>query len=45
MTGYGMPGDILKTREAGFDAHLTKPVSIENLHAVLRDACSEPAAS
>jgi CheY-like chemotaxis protein len=41
LTGHGMPDDILKTKNAGFDAHLTKPVSIEKLHAVLRQACEE----
>lgn len=41
LTGYGMPDDLLKTKKAGFDAHLTKPVSIEKLDAVLRHACEE----
>jgi CheY-like chemotaxis protein len=32
LTGWGQPGDKRKTRAAGFDAHLTKPIE----YAVLR---------
>jgi len=35
MTGYGQESDRLRTLEAGFDAHLTKPVSIEQLQSVI----------
>jgi CheY-like chemotaxis protein len=31
MSGYGMESDIEKTKQAGFDAHLVKPVSTERL--------------
>ena len=27
LTGMGQPGDLARTREAGFDEHLTKPAS------------------
>jgi len=36
LTGFGMNEDVARCREAGFDAHLTKPVSIQNLEAVIR---------
>jgi signal transduction histidine kinase len=31
LTGYGQPGDHARSREAGFAAHLTKPVLIDVL--------------
>ncbi len=31
VTGYGLPADRLKSAEAGFDHHLTKPVDYEAL--------------
>lgn len=36
LTGYGLPADRLRTREAGFDWHLVKPVDREALDEVLR---------
>jgi PAS domain S-box-containing protein len=38
MTGYGQDMDRQRTRLAGFQAHLTKPVGIEELQRVLREA-------
>ena len=35
VTGYGLPEDREATHEAGFDAHLTKPVSLEAVQAIL----------
>jgi PAS domain S-box-containing protein len=35
MTGYGMEDDIARCRAAGFNAHLTKPVSFEQLRSVI----------
>jgi len=35
LSGYGMEDDLRKTREAGFDAHLVKPVNIEQLREML----------
>jgi len=35
LTGYGQPEDRKRTAEAGFDDHLTKPVNVEILNAVL----------
>lgn len=36
LTGYGMDSDRARTREAGFDAHLVKPVNLELLEATVR---------
>lgn len=36
LTGYGMEDDIRACREAGFDAHLTKPVNFAELDATIR---------
>ena len=35
LTGYGMSQDIERTTAAGFEAHLTKPVRMDALDAVL----------
>ncbi len=35
LTGHGMPGDFEKTRDAGFDEHLVKPVDFGLLERVL----------
>lgn len=35
MTGWGQEEDRQRTREAGFDAHLVKPVGVAELKAVL----------
>lgn len=35
LTGYGMEQDIMRSQEAGFVAHLTKPVHIESLDNAL----------
>src|SRR5262245_22324765 len=36
VTGYGQPEDIAQSRAAGFDAHVTKPVTADELLRVLR---------
>ena len=36
LTGYGLPEDRRRTAEAGFDAHLVKPVDYEKLAEALR---------
>ena len=36
LTGYGQEQDRLRSREAGFDEHLVKPASIEDLQRVRR---------
>jgi two-component system CheB/CheR fusion protein len=35
LTGYGQESDRQKTREAGFDRHLVKPVSVDALENLL----------
>ena len=39
LSGYGQPEDRAKSYDAGFDAHLTKPVDIEVVTRMLREAC------
>jgi CheY-like chemotaxis protein len=36
VTGYGSPEDQERSRAAGFDAHLVKPIALDDLEAVLR---------
>ena len=36
MTGYGQAEDTRRAFEAGFDDHITKPVSIEDVDTALR---------
>ena len=36
LTGYGMEDDILRSREAGFTAHMTKPIDFTKLEAMIR---------
>jgi two-component system CheB/CheR fusion protein len=38
LTGYGQAEDMRLAAEAGFDAHLTKPVNLEQLMALLAPA-------
>jgi signal transduction histidine kinase/CheY-like chemotaxis protein len=38
MTGYGMDDDIRRARDAGFNAHVTKPVTVDRLERVLTEA-------
>ena len=35
LTGYGQSEDVRRSREVGFDHHLTKPVDFVALEAVL----------
>ena len=36
VTGWGREDDLRRTKEAGFDHHLVKPVALDRLFAVLR---------
>jgi CheY-like chemotaxis protein len=45
LTGYGMEQDIARSQEAGFIAHLTKPVRIELLDDALVTATKDLRAS
>jgi PAS domain S-box-containing protein len=40
LTGYGMEDDIQSSRNAGFAAHLTKPVDIDLLGATIREVAA-----
>ena len=43
LSGFGMDDDLGKSREAGFDAHLTKPVQFTELEAaILRVTMGHP---
>ncbi len=35
LTGYGQEEDRIRAREAGFDHHLTKPVGLRDIEALL----------
>ena len=36
VTGYGQAEDTRRAFEAGFDSHITKPVSMEDVETALR---------
>jgi CheY-like chemotaxis protein len=38
LTGYGQQADVAHARQAGFDLHLTKPASLEDLQRALTPA-------
>lgn len=37
VTGYGQPHDIRRALDAGFDAHLVKPVKLDSLQILLQE--------
>lgn len=39
LTGYGRDSDVARAREAGFDAHMTKPIELDDLEKIM--ACAE----
>jgi CheY-like chemotaxis protein len=41
VSGWGMSDDIRRSIEAGFIAHLTKPVDVDSLEKVLREAIAK----
>ena len=41
LTGYGQAEDIARTRAAGFDAHLVKPVDFEALERAIGAGSAE----
>ena len=45
LTGYGLPEDRAATQAAGFRAHLTKPVSLDAVEAILADVAARRGAS
>jgi len=42
LSGYGMESDLRRSREAGFRAHVTKPVDFAGLTGVIRRVLDEP---
>src|SRR5437764_14513039 len=40
LTGFDKEEDIRRSKEAGFDFHLTKPVDFHELRTVLAQVCS-----
>ncbi|MGH8252685.1 MAG: ATP-binding protein, partial [Steroidobacteraceae bacterium] len=43
VTGWGQEADRVKTRESGFDHHLTKPIDIDELERIMDDFMSAQA--
>ena len=41
LTGYAQEEDRRRTRDAGFDAHLPKPVELEELNGVMNGEAHE----
>jgi PAS domain S-box-containing protein len=41
LTGFGMEEDVLRTKQAGFDEHLSKPVNLMLLEETIQRACRE----
>jgi CheY-like chemotaxis protein len=44
LTGWGAEDDKRRSREAGFDAHLIKPASLDEVTTLLARAAAPPAA-
>jgi CheY-like chemotaxis protein len=40
LTGWGREADLKRTKEAGFDDHLVKPVKAERLRVILRNTAT-----
>ena len=38
LTGYALPEDMAKAKEAGFDEHIAKPASLERIEQLLANA-------
>jgi CheY-like chemotaxis protein len=45
LTGWGREDDLRRTREAGFDQHLVKPVAADKLRAIIQGVHEARAAS
>lgn len=43
LTGWGRSDDLQRTREAGFDHHLVKPIDLAQLRALLAGPAAPPA--
>jgi CheY-like chemotaxis protein/anti-sigma regulatory factor (Ser/Thr protein kinase) len=40
LTGFGMEGDIRKSREAGFKHHLVKPIDLNKLDSLIQESAA-----
>ena len=40
LTAYGTPDDLRRSRELGFEAHLVKPATLDQLRRALDGDCS-----
>lgn len=45
LSGYGQDQDLERSREAGFLAHLTKPVSLQSLREAIGSLCAQTLAT
>ncbi|MGA7813415.1 ATP-binding protein [Caballeronia sp.] len=43
LTGFTAEAEVARGRAAGFDLHLTKPLSVEELHRFLAERAAQPA--
>jgi signal transduction histidine kinase/CheY-like chemotaxis protein len=43
LSGYGMEDDVRRSREAGFEQHLTKPVNLQALEAAIQQVAASRA--
>ena len=44
LSGYGTEADVKASKDAGFSAHLTKPVDFDDLLTVIREVSASPVA-
>jgi PAS domain S-box-containing protein len=42
LTGYGMREDVERCLKAGFNKHLTKPVTLETIRQIIAEICPNP---
>ncbi len=40
LTGYGMESDVRRSRDAGFTAHMTKPINFQDLVGIIDRNCT-----
>jgi signal transduction histidine kinase len=40
LTGYGMESDVRQSKDAGFTAHMTKPINFQELVGIIERSCS-----
>jgi CheY-like chemotaxis protein len=42
LTGFGMEDDVRKSREAGFQHHLVKPIDLNKLDLLIQESATAP---